>query len=284
MIRRIWVLLLPLLMLAAASCRNGQTEKQELEADSTETADSLVLDTLSEFEEKVEELSFPEGRAEVFSDFIFTFVNNRRFQAERIKFPLPMEEADGTQREITSGRDFCADFQWPSREEYTMLLTDAGQMEDYQNDLDLSEAEVQLISLPASTIRGYQFRRTAGKWQLFSRRSYHPDGRLADFLRFYNRFSTDSLFQQESLADVLRYATTDPDGEQERLEGTLHPDQWSAFRPELPQGVITNINFGQQLEHADQIVLLQCGTSSGMMDTYTFRFERGGWKLVSYEN
>ena len=277
--------LLPLaIVVIVVSCKGGQVESEEYVADSLALEDSVMDDTLSDFEEKVDELRLPEGRIEAFSDFIFTFINNRRFQAERINFPLPMQEQNGEQRTITRGSDFRNDFQWPCHEEYTMLLTDPQQMEDYQNDLELAEAEVQIISLPTQSIRGYQFRREEGKWKLYSRRQYAPEGRLADFLQFYNRFSTDSLYQQENLAPQMKFATTDPDGDLGRVEGILDASQWSAFRPELPHGTITNINFGQPLQHTDHMVLLQCGTSSGMMDTYTFHYDRGGWKLTSYEN
>jgi len=271
------------IILFMVSCREGHNETEVPDID-TLVVDTVLQDTLTDFEEKVEELVLPTNRTECFSDFIFTFVNNRRFQAERIKFPLPLEEIDGSIHHITSGKDFRSDFVWPSREEYTMLLTDPQQMETYQNNMELSSVEVQIISLRSQSVRGYYFQREEGRWYLMRRRQYAPQGTLARFLSFYQRFTTDSVYRQQSVAEHMNYATTDPDGEMERVEGTLERSQWPAFSPDMPQGIITNINFGQPIENTSRMVLLQCGTSSGMMDIYTFLCEEGKWKLISYEN
>lgn len=48
---------------------------------------------------------------------------------------------------------------------------------------------------------------------------------------FYERFSRDSLFQQERLHEPLYFVTADPEDEFQILETTLEPGQWFAFRP-----------------------------------------------------
>lgn len=286
LIPREWLPIVGFALLSSlAACTGGRTEEAEAQGDTIASSDSLLADSLYSQEDEMEELRLPEGRDEAFSDFIFTFVFNRRFQAERIRFPLAIrEEGDSSPRHIRSGAAFRNEFRWPSNEAYTMLLTDAGQMEAYQNDLALSAVEVQLIDLDSQRVRGYDFRRTGGRWHLEAARHYVPEGRLSDFLRFYSHFVSDSLFQQQSLAPSIRYVTPDAEEGGESIEGTLEPSQWPMFRPELPQGTLTNIQFGQDFDRSQRLVLVQCGLSNGLMDFYTFQREGGAWRLVSFEN
>lgn len=286
MIPREWLPVVGLSLLALmAACTGGRTEATISPADTIPLAAPADTDSLYTHEDEVEELRLPEGRDEAFSDFIFTFVFNRRFQAERIRFPLAIsEEGDSIPRRIRSGAAFRSEFDWPGDETYTMLLTDAGQMEAYQNDLDLAAVEVQLIDLSAQRVKGYNFRRTSGRWHLEEGRYYRPEGRLGEFLRFYNRFVSDSIFQQQCLASNIRYVTPDEEDGSGSIEGTLEPAQWPIFRPELPQGTLTNIRFGQDFDGSSRLVLVQCGLSNGLMDFYTFQREGGGWRLTSFEN
>ncbi len=245
--------------------------------------DSIPCDTLSEYEERVEELSMPQ-RIETFSDFFFLFLNNRRFQAERVKFPLNVCDINGEEYVIKSGREFRTYFTWPSTDEYCLLLTDEAQMEEFQNNLEFCDVEVQLIELRSGQIRAFDFHREAETWQLVRSREYDSSGNVLDFLQFYNQFVTDSLFQQQSLNTPIRYTMVDLDEEYSQIDGTLDPSQWPAFRPDLPTHRITNILFGQQLEQAQEIVLAHCGIANGMMEMFTFRKNGAHWRLTTFKN
>ncbi len=283
-------LLAPFLLLAAlfaaASCRpksTGLDGDAGQEEEAVAPADSLQEDTLTEYEEAVEELSQPKKRTEAFSDFMFSFLNNRRFQAERVKFPLTIEAADGSERTITRGRDFRALFQWPNTEEYCVLLTHEEQLEELQNSLELTDVTVQLIELATAGVSDFIFHRDAEEWRCMRVHEHEATGTEGDFLRFYHQFTTDSIFQQQSLAAEIQYSQYDLE-EDTDIEGTLEPYQWASFRPELPEGRITNVLFGQQLEGADRILLMHCGTANSMMDIFTFRHHAGKWRLVSFKN
>lgn len=249
-----------------------------------ETVDTVSLDTLSEHEERVEELSLSSQHTETFSDFFYSFLNNRRFQAERVKFPLSVCDIEGNERVITSGRDFRVYFTWPSLDEYCLLLNDEAQMDDLLNSLELQDVEVQLIELRSGEIRAFYFHRADKQWQLTHSREYVAEGNLLDFLHFYDHFSTDSLFQQQSLSGTIRYTMSDPDDGYSQIEGTLDPAQWIAFRPELPTHRITNVLFGQRLKQTDEIVFMHCGIGNGLMEAFTFRNSGGKWRLAAFKN
>ena len=109
--------------------------------------------------------------------------------------------------------------------------------------------------------------------------------KVSDFLQFYDQFTTDSVFQQESLAEQLAFSMEDPDEEEgDDIEGTIDRGQWPVFRPEMPSGQFVNIDFGQSIPNPHRIYLLQCGISNGMLDIFTFHQDNGRWRLTSFEN
>lgn len=270
-------------LLSIVSCKQERTAQDDAALDSVGVEDSYDDDSLYADEDELEELDLPEGRDEAFGDFMFAFLHNRRFQADRIKFPLPVTDGEG-EHTITSGAAFRQDFHLPSYDSYTVLLGNRDQLEVFQNDLELADASIDRIDLASLSQRTFHFLRDNGRWQLCEERVEQVPGQLADFLGFYHRFTTDSIFQIESLAQPLAISTPDPDDELSVIEGTIDPSQWTAFCPEMPREVITNIQFGQHFENPHRIILVQCGMSNGLMDVYTFAKEGGRWKLVSFEN
>lgn len=280
------VSLLPLLVAIVTwiSCGRGRTLPTLGGADSLAMEDTLENDSVLFFEEEDEGLSLDEHETEVFGDFIFAFTHNSRFQAERIRFPLPVTEADGEESVIRSGRQFREEFQLPGNDYYILLLGDMQQMEGFQNDSSLTEVDFQCISLPELSMTSYNFRRTDGHWFLHRRIQAHVNANIVDFLHFYEHFVTDSLFQQEHLARELSISMEDPDGEIGGIEGIIEASQWPMFRPEMPQGRFVHIDFGQTFPHPDRLYMLQCGISNGMLNIFTFRRKDGQWKLTAYEN
>jgi len=129
----------------------------------------------------------------------------------------------------------------------------------------------------------YDFQRRDRRWMLTAIRSQGlAENELADFLVFYARFSSDTLFQQQCIAQPLRLSVFDPE-EDDYIEGTIDARQWRSFCPEVPATVVTNVIYGQ-VYRPDHMVLQKCGSASGMQELFTFQRERGGWRLTSYEN
>ncbi|MBQ8050919.1 MAG: DUF4348 domain-containing protein [Bacteroidaceae bacterium] len=267
------------------SCDRGRTQSALEPADTLSLEDTLDIDTIGFFPEEDEGLSLDNHESEVFGDFIFAFTHNGRFQAERIRFPLPVTDFDGTERVIRSGRQFRDEFQLPGNDYYTLILGDRSQMDIFQNDSSLTDVALQSLDLPNQTMVSYNFTRTDGRWYLTSRTHTPLSPKLTDFLQFYDQFTTDTLFQQESIAEQLIFTMEDPDEEEgEDIQGTIDRGQWPVFRPEMPSGRFVNIDFGQPIPNPHRIHLLQCGISNGMLDIFTFHQHDGHWQLISFEN
>ena len=106
---------------------------------------------------------------------------------------------------------------------------------------------------------------------------------LSDFLSFYARFCSDSIFQSQSIADPLHISLQDSEDEDEIINGIIDADQWQTFCPEVPSGIISNIRKGQTYG-GHRIVMRKSGLSNGLQEIFTFNKERTGWRLTRYEN
>ena len=97
-------------------------------------------------------------------------------------------------------------------------------------------------------VKKYYFERTKGVWMLEAINLRQIEqGENEDFVAFYLRFVTDSVYQSRHIREPLEYITIDPDDEFSILETTLDLNQWYAFRPVLPVDKLSNINYGQKI-------------------------------------
>ena len=102
------------------------------------------------------------------------------------------------------------------------------------------------------------------------------------FLAFYERFATDSLFQEESINDPVATILPDPDDDFTMVEGEFHPDQWEEFKPPvLPSEFIYNVIYGQEYRLSKQKLFVVRGMSNGLETEMTFKKVDGKWKLVN---
>lgn len=279
---RLHLILLATIMLSA--CKGQRTESTQQEADTLATCDTCDIAAELEAERQERELSaLPQTIDETFDDFIFLFATGERFQRRRICFPLHVnafgddlvvESKEWNHIDLFDGRDY-----------YTTLFNRTEDA-DIEKDSSISEVRLEQINLDDSVVVALLFNRQEGKWKLtrysVSALSEHP---LAQFLLFYQRFVSEPDFCQHAIASSVRYTTTDPDDDFQQIEGTITPDQWSAFAPVLPQHTLTHIDYGQLFTNPHQIVLVKRGIANGMLDELTFkRSAERGWSLVAYEN
>ena len=272
-------------VLLCTGCVRGTAFKEgEGAADVLSAVDSLSEDSAL-FEDEVDEGLRLEGRAvEAFGDFAFAFTHDKRFQAERISFPLEAVNLDGSVRRIKSGKDFRNEFHLPGNDYYVLLLGNRAQMDIFQNDSSLTHVSMQCVDLAEETTTDYMFLRDEGRWQLVKRQHSRLHDASENFLRFYHRFVSDSVYQQSCLASQLSLSMENPDDEESDMQGTIDSSQWPVFRPEMPGNRFVNIDFGQELSETGKMLLVQCGISNGMMDILTFRRAGERWELVSIEN
>lgn len=128
-----------------------------------------------------------------------------------------------------------------------MLFDDEDDLE-LVGDTALTSVQVEWILLENRMVKKYYFERTKGVWMLEAINLRQIEqGENEDFVAFYLRFVTDSVYQSRHIREPLEYITIDPDDEFSILETTLDLNQWYAFRPVLPVDRLSNINYGQRI-------------------------------------
>lgn len=286
-----WVLWALFGSLFVAACIKQKQEQEALAPEvppalTDEQEDSLLAeaDTLLLDEELADE-PLPTSADELFDDFLFLFDHSNRFQRHRVRFPLPVTEANGDRHEIerrqwqhhsmSLGQDFC-----------TVLWNGHRQME-MSNEMQ-NEARVEHIYLHSRLVEVFNFERDSlnGQWMLTAQRSVPLDDyELTNFIDFYREFATDSVFQRRHVHDPLRFSMASEDTEEDMVQGTIDVDQWFEFAPEMPQAVLVNINYGQQYHNPNRVVMQMRGFSDSMQNLFVFHRDGGGrWRLTEFEN
>lgn len=260
-----------------AGCQGGRTESASAPADSA-AADSSAADTL---EQIIEETPMPKAADELFDDFFFNFASNRKLQAERIVFPLSTPEGTVEKSAWRTEHFFM-------RQGYYTLIVGSRRELNMVKDTAVSDVVVERISLQHSTVRQWMFKRIHGLWKMtaIAKQSLRAN-RDAGFLRFYQRFATDSVFQAESLCDLVQFSGPDPDDDFATMEGVITPDTWQAFAPEMPRTTIYNICYGCAPDAPDAAkpkggstrIFLMRGIANGLEMEMTFKRQGGKWKL-----
>lgn len=267
------------------SCE-GRNQGAKNEDSEVEYEDSLPTDSLQQEEEVLglNEESAP-ALDGVFNDFLFAYLHSRTLRSQRTAHPLRMEH---TSRPTEMIEEFDPEFElsFLSSEYFTTLYGNTSQMqaEDDEEMEEDSIVSLQRINLNDGTIRNFQFLREEGQWQLTAIcEATFEDDNLGDFLSFYAKFSSDSLFQAQSVADPLHIVIQGSEDGEGSIDGIIDADQWQSFCPEVPGGIISNIRKGQDYGQ-NRVVLRKSGMSSGLQEIFTFTKERGNWRLTRYEN
>lgn len=264
-------------LLLMFSCTGNKTNQGgETPADSViDSTDTAEIDTM---ELLITETPMPRAADAMFDDFLFNFLANKRLQKERIVFPLRIFEGDKVQQ--MEERQWQMEHLFMRQGYYTLLFNDDKQMA-LMKDTAVSEAVVEKILLKKNQVKDYMFRRIRGAWMLCEVRINPLDENInASFLKFYQRFSSDSTFQVKSLNETVQFVGPDPDDDFNVMEGVITADTWEAFAPKLPAKSIYNVIYGKpQKEGNDKIFLLR-GVANGLELELRFKKEGGKWLLT----
>lgn len=220
---------------------------------------------------------------ELFDDFIFNYALDKTLQKQRTRFPLPY--LDGDTVKTIEEKEWKHDYLFATQNYYTLLFDRESDME-LVGDTTLHAVQVEWISLVEPLRKKYYFEKEKGMWMLVSIELSPVDkaGR-GDFISFYARFATDSLFQGQHIQTPLQFITIDPDDEFSVLETTLGINQWYAFRPPMPTDKLTNICYGQSNKDASNLKILKVnGIGNGYSNSLYFRKRAGEWQLYKYED
>lgn len=263
------------IMLALVACRPDKATPQgEKQTDSLALApDTATTDSVS---------APPKAADGLFDDFIYSFMRSSKFQRQRTAFPLPVI-TDGVEKTIGE-KEWKHDKLYLKQDTYTLIFT-SEKAAAAQKDTLLSHVVVEWVYLDKKRVKQYHFSKDSNKqWRLVRIEqhdmSQNPNN---DFYDFYRRFSSSTDFQLKHIQNPFNFTTHDFDTFQ-TIEGLLDVEQWPDYRPNLPKGTITNINYGQKYGKAKRRVLLICSQSGGMGCSLTFVRERRGWVLEKLEN
>lgn len=269
--------------LMAMGCKNAPSMAAQVKG---EQGKEMTRDALPEpetEEEYIQEMVLgeevlPETVDELFDDFIFNFASNPELQLERIDFPLVINS--GAHKDTLQRDDWKMEHFFMDQGEYTLLFDSQEQME-LMKDTALNNAIVEKIFLDDEFIRQYIFNRQRGKWMLCEVRNQTlPRNPNASFIDFYHRFVTDSVFQHESLSEEIAFVGPDPDDDFAQMEGTITPDFWDAFAPELPQRMLYNVVYGSQDSTANEKIFVLRGIANGQELELTFHRDNDRWRLT----
>ena len=272
----LWPMLLCLLLTFSCTGKKAGVET-DVPADSVADSSQVVIeDTL---EQLITETPMPRAADAYFDDFIFNFTANKRLQFERIIFPLRVTETDGKTL-MTEKSQWKMEHLFMRQGYYTLLFDDDAQM-SHMKDSAVNEAIVEKIMLKKNKVKNYFFHRVRGAWMMYEVRTTPVEENAnASFLTFYKRFTTDSVFQVQSINETVEFVGPDPDDDFNVMEGVITPDTWEAFAPQLPEKVLYNIVYGKPETKGNKKIFLIRGVSNGLEVELRFKKVGGKWLLM----
>lgn len=258
------------------SCKGGKTGGSEnVSCDSDSIQDIEKVDTMQQL---ISETPMPKAADELFDDFFFNFAANKKLQKKRIKFPLPSTE--GSKTTMVEQREWKTDHFFMGQGYYTLILDKMSDM-NLSKDTTINSVIVEKIYLKRGVVKQYLFNRERGLWMLTAihNKPINVNGN-ASFLKFYQRFATDSAFQSQSLCNPVEFVGPDPDDDFSRMDGLITPDTWSAFAPELPRKMLYNIIYGQKYGDSNRKIFVLRGIANGLEIEMSFKRKGGKWLLT----
>lgn len=269
-------LLLAVVLLAA--CESKQKKAPYTPADSAERSSQAAADSSAASLSETDEEAMPTGADELFDDFFFNFAASKRLQLERTSFPLRVVRDSVTQ--TIDQRQWKTERFFMNKDSYTLLF-DSRSQQDLVKDTTVAHAIVEHIMLADGVVCQYYFNRHRGLWMLdeirYQQLLRNPN---AQFFKFYSHFTTDSVFQRQSLAGQIEFVGPDPEDDFQIIEGVITPDFWDAFAPEFPKNELYNIVYGPQNPSATQKIFVIRGIANELEVEVTFRLQQGRWKVT----
>jgi hypothetical protein len=258
--------------------QTGCTEKKPESVDSTlkdtMIVDSADTDTATRI---IAETPMPKAADQLFDDFFFNFISNKKLQRSRIKYPLVVYT--GKSKSIINAGQWKNDRFFARQGYYTLIFDNEKQM-DYAKSTDIDTVIVERIHLKKGLVEQYWFDHQDGKWKL---NSIHNIGfslsNNASFLKFLQRFFINK--GSGMVKDPLSYSGPDPYGDETAIVNTQIPaSEWMGFLPEVPGDVVYNILYGQEYSDASSKILIFKGLSNGLETQLVFTHYRSNWHLT----
>ena len=280
------MLLLGVVSLTFIAGCNGDKKSQDTSVSDTDSIpDTLSTDTLVEEEPQdsidniIAATPMPKAADELFDDFFFNFIANKKLQMERVAFPLPVNE--GNRQSQVAEKDWKMEPFFMQQGFYTLIFDNEKQME-LVKDTTVAHVVVEKVFLDQKRVEQFVFNREEGLWKLtqIDRQPLLQNSNAA-FLNFYDKFSKDSLYQVQSLNEPVKTVIPDPDDDFSMIEGEFYPEQWEDFKPEvLPKDFIYNINYGSAGKSGGKKIFVIRGISNSLEIEMEFLLKGGEWRLI----
>lgn len=279
--RKTWVIAVVTVGLLV-SCKDKKLEnaydtQTDVQQDSVE---AFVGDTLHLFDEEEP----PVAVDELFDDFFYSFMDDARFQGQRITYPLPCKQGDNDEEQLS--KDDWTKYNHFENQEVLSVIYEREQDYELSKDTSMQHVGVEWIRLTDGHVERFNFNRVGGKWMLTGiDKNHHDNMPNRDFLNFYAHFMADTAFQRASLAEPLKVVITSEDGEDEPEVEELNADEWTEMLSSipLPRETMVNVDYGQACISTNRKTLLLQGISNGMQMKFQFYKDSDGWKLKEIE-
>jgi len=269
------------MLFVPTGCNDRKPRTVDSTASDTAVRDPSAADSA---ENLIEATPMPKAADELFDDFVFNFAANRKLQRRRIVFPLPVYRDGKVVKKIAENKWEMERF-FMRQEYYTLIFDNARQM-NLVKDTTISHVVIEKIFSHKNLIQQYLFNKIKGKWMLTSMNYMSlAQNKNADFLKFYNKFATDTAFQVRSMAREVQFSAPDPNDDFAQISGVMMPQQWPDFKPGLiPNGTLYNIIYGQKYTDAGRRLFVIRGIANGLEIELSFRKVGGQWKLVKFNS
>ena len=265
------------MMAITTGCSNKKVDGADSSsADSTVEEQLDTVDSVDSATEMIAATPMPKAADQLFDDFFFNFIANKKLQINRIKFPLPV--VTGEKRTELARENWKTDRFFRKQGYYTLIFDNEKQME-FSKSTDLDSVIVERIYLKKGVIEQYWFDHQDGSWKLNQIRNI-PFGESynASFFTFLSRFFANG--GKGYVKSPLAYAGPDPNGEETNVVNTTIPaDEWSSFLPELPNDMIYNILYGQKYSESGRRIVTFRGLSNGVETQLIFKLNGKDWRL-----
>ena len=256
-------------------CSNKKVEPIDSTAVDSSFADTATtVDTTAAI---IEETPMPKAADQLFDDFFFNFIANKKLQRSRIKFPLAVV-TNGKTTQINR-KAWKTDHFFRPQGYYTLIFDDESQAE-WAKSTDLDTVIVEKIHLKEGLVEQYWFDHQAGYWTMNQIRNVgFSSNHNASFLKFLQKFFVSKNLTH--VAHPLTYDGPDPNGEEtNHVHTTIPAEEWSSFLPEIPGDMIYNILYGQKYKESKKKILTFRGLSNGIETQLVFKKKGETWKLV----
>lgn len=262
------------------SCIGHKSKQIEVESNDS-LKKSLLADTLIFESDSIEVI--PENVDDLFADFVYCFFSNENLQEKRTEFPLLFVE-NGVERSIPR-TDWSFISLLGNLECYAIIHERETDLEQFSEQM-ICKISVKLVLQNNSEVISYNFHKVSEKWILTDVcRTPLQSEKDGDFIQFFYRFTSDSLFQENHLCSSLQMAILDPVDEFNTIEATINSEQWSSFAPILTNNSLLFLDLGlNHIGYSSCKFISLRGFGNGLDNTFKFIRKDNTWMLSKFED